>query len=313
DSNQKIDYVYNPDPETGNYLIIFPPGKNYDMIIEAEGYLPYTININIPEQSYFYELYQKINLTPITQFEKVVGQKVSVTNAFYDTKLEKDIDPRQANESMLLRNDSIDVFQMMDDIIAATDEEALEYLLELMHIKNPIDEVEFRENAEALESVYYFEENDKTKLQAKIVEKDTIFTLPTIFVTEEAAAQKELKNQPVTYDKAVLNNIHKFYFEVDKSTLSQNSFADLDKVLALLKSHQELGIEISGFASKDGDEAYNRKISNERAIAVLGYFNERGISRRRIIAKGFGSTSQEGGSKEEGRRVEVKIVDISVL
>src|SRR5690606_33447828 len=174
-NGQTLDYVYNPDEETGNYLIIIPPGKNYDMVIEAEGFLPYTININIPDQNYFYELYQQINLSPITQFEKVVGQKVSVTNAFYDTKQDNGITPRQANESMLLKNDSIDVYTMMEDIIAAADEQAMDYLLELMYMTNPIENVDFKEkDTEAVESVYYFEENDKTKLQTKIVANDTI-------------------------------------------------------------------------------------------------------------------------------------------
>ncbi len=313
DNGQKVDYVYNPDKETGNYLIIFPPGKNYDMIIEADGFLPYTININIPDQTNFYELYQKINLSPITQFERVVGQKVSVTNAFYDTKQENNALPRQANESMLLKNDSIDVFAMMGDIISASDDAALEYLLELMQMVNPIEKVSFdSDKAEAIESVYYFEENGKTALQQKIVAKDTIFTLPTIYVTEEAAIQKAEKAQPVTYDKVVLNRIYKFYFDVDKSNINPKFNAQLEEVLKLLKGHESLAIEISGFASADGNDDYNRKISNERAIAVLTYFNERGISRRRIIAKGFGSSS-DVSSKEEGRRVEVKIVDVNIL
>ncbi len=312
DNGQKVDYVYNPDKETGNYLIILPPGKNYDMIIEAEGFLPYTININIPDQTYFYELYQKINLSPITQFEKVVGQKVSVTNAFYDTKQESNALPRQANESMLIKNDSIDVYAMMGDIISASDDEALDYLLELMQMVNPIERVSFdSDKAEAIESVYYFEENE-TALQQKIVAKDTIFTLPTIYVTEEAAIQKAEKTQPVTYDKIVLNKIYKFYFDVDKSDINPKFNSQLEEVLKLLKGHETLAIEISGFASADGNDEYNRKISNERAIAVLTYFNERGVSRRRIIAKGFGSSS-DVSSKEEGRRVEVKIVDVNIL
>lgn len=312
-NGEKIDYVYSPDEETGNYLIIFPPGKNYDMVIEAEGFLPYTININIPDQNYFYELYQQINLSPITQFEKVVGQKVSVTNAFYDTKQDNGITPRQANESMLLKNDSIDVYTMMEDIIAAADGEAMDYLLELMYMTNPIENVDFKEkDAEAVESVYYFEENDKTKLQTKIVANDTIYTLPTIFVSEEVARKKEKEQQLVSYDKALLNKVYKYYFEVDKSDISPKYHDLLKEVLSLLEKHEALGIEISGFASIDGDEKYNRKISNERALTVLDYFNERGISRRRIIAKGFGASTQ-GGSKEEGRRVEVKIVDVNVL
>ena len=57
-----------------------------NLIIESEGYLPYTVNINIPNQNYFYELYQEIILKPIKQFGIVVGQEISVKNAFHNVR-----------------------------------------------------------------------------------------------------------------------------------------------------------------------------------------------------------------------------------
>ncbi len=61
-TNQKLDYVYHPNIQNGDYLVILPPNKNYDMIIESDGFLPYTLNIDVPNQTEFYELYQKIYL-----------------------------------------------------------------------------------------------------------------------------------------------------------------------------------------------------------------------------------------------------------
>ncbi|NBP70213.1 MAG: hypothetical protein EBU52_15900, partial [Cytophagia bacterium] len=48
ETDKKLDFVYSPDPETGMYLVILPPAKNYDMVIESEGFLPYTLNVNVP-------------------------------------------------------------------------------------------------------------------------------------------------------------------------------------------------------------------------------------------------------------------------
>ena len=39
--------------------------------------------------------------------------------------------------------------------------------------------------------------------------------------------------------------------------------------------------------------------------------NSRGLPRRKVVARGYGATSAQGSSAEEGRRVEVKIIDIS--
>ena len=315
ETGKKIDYVYNPDPETGNYLIIFPPGRNYDMVIQADGYLPYAININIPNQDYFYELYQQVFLRPVKQFDVVVGQEVQVKNAFYDTQKPLHQDLKKAKESMLVQEDSVDVYEMMETIIGAGDTEAYSYLLELMYAKNPIDNVDFSatnsENVESAEVVYYYEENDKTKLEAKKVGNEIIYTLPTFFVAEEAKKQREEKKEMAKYDVNLLKPIHKFYFGPDAKTLKPEDEKMLQNILASFKDNEGLGIEISGYASEDGDAEYNKKLSNDRAIAVLNYLNQRGLARRRIVAKGLGATVGKGSNAQESRRVEVRIVDLS--
>ena len=143
------------------------------------------------------------------------------------------------------------------------------------------------------------------------MEGKTIFSLPTFAVTEEAAKQKNQVKKTATYDKAVLANIVKIYFDAGKSDLKDQYNTQLDKMLDILNKYPDLGIEISGFASAEGSEELNRELSNKRAIAVLDYLNHRGIVRRRIVAKGYGATKDTSTSKEEGRRVEVKVVDLN--
>ncbi len=316
ETGKKIDYVYNPDPETGNYLIIFPPGRNYDMVIQAEGYLPYAININIPNQDYFYELYQQVFLRSVKQFDVVVGQEVQVKNAFYDTQEPMHKDLKLAKESMLVQEDSIDLYDMMETIIGAEDEAAYDYLLDLMYAKNPIEEVDFSaangENVESASVVYYYEENDKTKLEAKKVGNEVIYTLPTFYVAEEAKKQKEAKNELAQHQAELLKPVYKIYFGADAKSLKAEDQKLLEEVLASFKDEENLGVEISGYASNDGDADYNRKLSNDRAIAVLNFLNERGVGRRRIVAKGYGATEGAAGNAQESRRVEVRIIDLSM-
>jgi outer membrane protein OmpA-like peptidoglycan-associated protein len=316
ESGQKLDFVYQPDPKTGNYLIILPPAKNYDMIIESEGFLPYTLNINIPGQNYFYELFQMIYLKTIKQFDVVVGQSVEVKNAFYDTHEESVTEMRKSHESELLKSDSIDAYELMNDLIAANDEKGIEYLTSLIYMTNSIDEVNFSLNGELEEAtrVYYYDESDESKFEKMEIDGKTIFSLPTMFVTEEAEKQKAIANtEKVNYDKELLNKVIKLYFDVSKSELQSSYYQSLDKVIESLNKYPELGIQISGYASAEGNEEFNKKLSNERAIGVLDYINQKGIVRRRIIAKAFGATKNESGNKEESRRVEVEIVDLNKL
>ncbi len=225
ETNKFIDYVYNPDKNTGNYLIIFPPGKNYDMIIESEGYMPYTLNINIPNQTYFYELYQEITLNAIRQFDIVVGQEVSVKNIFTDVNGDRQekVSVRKVNEAMLVQNDSLDLYDLMDAIISSEDEVAFEYLLELMFSVNPVSDVDFtkvsEDNLESARRTYYYDESDTTTLEITEIEGQKIVSLPTLFVAEESRKMKAEKNTPTAafYDPKLLDPVIKVYFDANQS------------------------------------------------------------------------------------------------
>ena len=168
-------------------------------------------------------------------------------------------------------------------------------------------------NSTRAKRTYYYDESDESKFEKKNVDGNTILSLPTFLVTEEAQKRKEKKVVNSNYDKTVLDQVLKVYFDLAKSELKQEYTDPLSKILDLLNRHQELGVQISGFASAEGDEDYNRKLSNERAIEVLNFFNHKGVVRRRIVARGYGATKAENISKEEGRRVDIKIVDLNDL
>lgn len=315
-TDKKLDFVYNPDPATGNYLVILPPAKNYDIIIESEGFLPYTLNINIPNQSYFYELYQQINLKTIKQFDVVVGQEVQVKNAFYDTNQDVKTDLRKTHEAQLVQGGNVDVYDMMLDLMAAGDQEGMDYLVGLIQMKNPIDQINFNEKEnskiEVATRTYYYDESDESKFEQKDVDGKTIFSLPSFVVSEEVKKQKaQLKSSG--YNPSVLTKSIKIYFDAGRSDLKAQYHTELDNMLNELTKHPELGMEISGFASAEGSEELNRELSNKRAISVLDYINHRGVVRRRIVAKGYGATKDQSLSKEEGRRVEVKVIDLNKL
>ena len=317
DSKEKIDYVYHPNQKTGDYLIILPPNKSYDMIIESQGFLPYTLNIDVPNQTEFYELYQKIYLKTIKHFEVIVGQEVQVQNAFYNTHEESVESLRKKHEAALIEHDSIDIYGLMSDLIDAGDQAGIDYLVELLLIENPIDDVNFDEDNENLQSarrVYFYDESDESKFEKKRIGNEIIYSLPTMFVTKEAREQKQAaKKSSTNYDEQIFTKVLKIYFNAGESELDKKYEKDIDIILGELRNYQNLGIEISGYASSEGDEDSNKKLSNQRAISVLDYLNHRGIVRRRIIARGYGATENEGASKEESRRVEIRVIDLNKI
>lgn len=313
-TQKDVEFVYDPDPKTGDYLIILPPAKNYDIVIESEGFLPYTLNVNIPNQDYFYELFQQITLKTIKQFDVVVGQEVSVKNAFYDTQQEVKTELRKTHEAQLVKSGDVDVYDMMLDLMAANDKEGINYLVSLIEHSNPVESINFDDKnnskMEVAARTYYYDESDESKFEQKLVEGKTVFSLPTMFVAEEAKRLKDESGKATSYDKALLAKAVKIFFDQGKSDIKDQYNVQLKDILQVLNTNPALGIEISGFASSEGTEEANRELSNKRAITVLDYFNHQGIVRRRIVARGYGATKDETVSKEEGRRVEVRVVAV---
>lgn len=103
------------------------------------------------------------------------------------------------------------------------------------------------------------------------------------------------------------------YFEFDKTTLLQQSFFELQKLLAILKAYPRMRIEIGGHTDAKGSDSYNNKLSEGRAKAVVDYLISKGVEPKRLKSQGYGKSRPiDNNDTEEGRannrRVEFKIL-----
>src|SRR5215813_177373 len=104
-------------------------------------------------------------------------------------------------------------------------------------------------------------------------------------------------------------------FNAGSFKLSPESMASLDEIAVQAKSEKAYVIEITGYASSEGGEEYNKRLSQQRADAVVRYLADiHMIPLRRIVTPhGYGTlhpvadnTTRDG--RKENRRVEVKIL-----
>jgi OOP family OmpA-OmpF porin len=73
-------------------------------------------------------------------------------------------------------------------------------------------------------------------------------------------------------------------------------------------------ITIVGHTDSDGNDAYNQKLSETRATAVMQYFLEKGISSGRMKAIGKGESfpiadNKTDAGKAQNRRIEIEFTD----
>jgi len=115
-----------------------------------------------------------------------------------------------------------------------------------------------------------------------------------------------ISNKIIVNQSFVLNNIN---FENNSTRLLSSSYAELNRLLASLKTNPSYKIQIIGHTDNVGSASDNMRLSRRRAEAVATYLIENGISASRISSLGrgeneaaFDNATEEGRSRN--RRVE---------
>lgn len=118
-------------------------------------------------------------------------------------------------------------------------------------------------------------------------------------------------------DVVALDNI---YYDLDKTSIRADAARELDKLVVTMRRYPSLVIEIRSHTDSRGDAAYNKSLSSARARSVAAYLVSKGISRKRIIANGYGETlllnnCVDGvicteGEHQRNRRTEFKVLAI---
>jgi outer membrane protein OmpA-like peptidoglycan-associated protein len=78
------------------------------------------------------------------------------------------------------------------------------------------------------------------------------------------------------------------YFDFDKSNIKSLFYADLNRMVALLNNHPEMGFSVGAHADARGSHPYNQALSERRANSVKRYMVRKGIDPSRINTHGFG-------------------------
>lgn len=131
----------------------------------------------------------------------------------------------------------------------------------------------------------------------------------------------EIPNEPgdvffdftLTVEPTKVYTLRNVQFDTGKATLRPESFTALNDLVEVMKMKKKMIIEVAGHTDDVGDDGANLKLSQSRAETVQNYLIEKGISRDRVTAKGYGetqpaSTNQTEEGRQLNRRTEVRII-----
>ncbi len=140
-------------------------------------------------------------------------------------------------------------------------------------------------------------------------------------LAQKAEAQKKLdalNSQTISVyrdARGTILSMSDILFEFGKADLKQELKENLAEIAAILKNLlTDSHVIIEGHTDNVGSAAANKKLSEQRASAVLQYLVERGVDKKRLKSVGYGlekpvadNSTKEGQAKN--RRVELVIKD----
>lgn len=95
----------------------------------------------------------------------------------------------------------------------------------------------------------------------------------------------------VVEDEQEKIDINPIFFEFDKSTLTEQATIELDRVVYAMTKFPNIKIKIESHTDSRGRDAYNLKLSDDRAKSTQQYILSKGIDTERILsAIGYGET-----------------------
>jgi len=114
-------------------------------------------------------------------------------------------------------------------------------------------------------------------------------------------------------DQIFLNMPGNVTFETGRADIQGGFYDTLVSVNKVFKEFSKTTVKITGHTDAVGTEAFNQRLSEQRAQSVASYFTSQGIDPRRIEAYGYGerypvASNNTAQGRQSNRRVEIEIV-----
>lgn len=145
---------------------------------------------------------------------------------------------------------------------------------------------------------------------ANEVEVSTVGVMPMT----EIVRNIDIELEPIIInDPIVLQNI---YYDYDEYYLRADALPELKRLLKILNDNDNIIIQMGSHTDSNGEEPYNKNLSENRAKAVVKYLAQNGIDPARLTWFGFGESeplvTPELSDQDEqaNRRTEFRILSI---
>lgn len=137
---------------------------------------------------------------------------------------------------------------------------------------------------------------------------------------QEAKLRQRLRNSGVSVTRVgnqiMLNMPGNVTFDTNRAEINAGFYDVLNSVAVVLKEYEKTTVDVIGHTDSVGSEAYNQRLSENRARSVAEYLSGQGVMSARLLIAGMGeaqpiaaNATPEG--RAQNRRVNIQIAPIT--
>ena len=121
--------------------------------------------------------------------------------------------------------------------------------------------------------------------------------------SEAASIRREQNVLVATFKSEVM-------FDFDSATIKPGGLTEIARTATVLNNYPQTTLRVEGHTDQVGNEDYNQRLSEQRAMSVKNALIQNNVDSRRITTIGFGETQPISSEDAVNRRVNIRITPI---
>ena len=144
------------------------------------------------------------------------------------------------------------------------------------------------------------------KQEPQVIEKEKIVVQTDTIVKEVTKTDTVFVEQI----QALESKFNSVQFKVGSAGIPEDAKYALYDLAKIFDKNPTLNIKVEGHTSKEGDDNFNKKLSEKRAKSVVDFLISKGVSSERLSFEGFGSSKPiDSENLDKNRRTEFTIIE----